>query len=97
MQIVSKKDSKEPIKKQIIIKNTAKIVKAINQRQFVFTEEINELALSSNDDEITQLIDSIEIYTYGTSKDLVRENEMINFGCVTKEKVKEQFKLATNS
>ena len=39
----------------------------------VFTEEINKIALSSNDDKIMQSIDSTEIYAYGTSKDLVNE------------------------
>ena len=42
-----------------------------SERHNAFTEEINEFALSSNDDKIVQLIDSIETYTYGTSKDLV--------------------------
>ena len=33
--------------------------------------------LSSNDDKRMESIDSIETYTYGTSKDLVREKEVI--------------------
>ena len=40
---------------------------------YVFTEEINKIALISNDDKRMQSIDSIETYTYGTSKDLVSE------------------------
>ena len=35
------------------------------------TEEINNIGLSLNDDEGMQLIDPIETYAYGTSKDLV--------------------------
>ena len=35
----------------------------------VSTEEINRIALSSNDDNRMHLIDSIETYAYGTSKD----------------------------
>ena len=36
-----------------------------------FTEEINEIALSSNDDKSIKSIDSAEAYAYGTSKDLI--------------------------
>ena len=35
----------------------------------IFTEEINEIALSSNEDKRMQSIDSIEIYAYGTTRD----------------------------
>ena len=41
----------------------------------VFTEEINKIALSSNDNKIMQSIDLIETHAYGTNKDLVSENE----------------------
>ena len=34
----------------------------------VFTEEVNKIALSLNDDRIMQTIDSIKTYAYGTSK-----------------------------
>ena len=37
----------------------------------VFTEEINKIALSSNDDKRMQSINSIETYAYGMNKDLV--------------------------
>ena len=40
----------------------------------VFTEDV---ALSSNDDKRMQLIDSIEMHAYGTSKVLVIEKEKI--------------------
>ena len=36
----------------------------------VFTEEINKIALSDNDNKRIKLIDSIGTYAYGTSKDL---------------------------
>ena len=39
----------------------------------IFTEEINKIALSSNNDKRMQSIDSIETYASGTSKDLVSE------------------------
>ena len=46
-----------------------------SNRHNVFTEEINKLALSSNDNKRIQSIDSIEIYTYVTIKDLVTGKE----------------------
>ena len=42
-----------------------------SERHNVFTEEINKIALSSNDDKRMQSIDSIETYAYGINKDLV--------------------------
>ena len=45
--------------------------------QNVFTEEISMIALSSNDNKRMQSFDSIETYTYETSKDLVSENKDI--------------------
>ena len=39
----------------------------------VFTEELNKTAVNANDDKIIQTIDSIETYSYETSKDLVSE------------------------
>ena len=41
-----------------------------SERHDVFTEEINKIALSSNDDKRMQSIDSTETYPYGTSKNL---------------------------
>ena len=46
-----------------------------SRRHNVFTEEINKLALSSNDDKRMKLIDSIETYACGTSKDLVSDKK----------------------
>ena len=51
----------------------------------VFTEEINKLALSSNIDKRMQSIDSIEIYSYGKSKDLVSEKEEIKCNNIIKQ------------
>ena len=33
----------------------------------VFTKEVNQIALSANDDKSVQSVDSIETYAYGTS------------------------------
>ena len=56
----------------------------------VFTEEINKLeeinkiALSSNDDKRKESIDQIETYAYGASKDLVSEKEEIKCNNIIK-------------
>ena len=41
----------------------------------VFTKDINKISSGSNNDKRMQSIDSIETYAYGTSTDLVFENE----------------------
>ena len=65
-----------------------------------FTEEINKIVLTSNDDKRMQSIDLIEIYAYGTGRDLIRGKEeskcnniikntkKINYDDVTKKKKK---------
>ena len=55
-----------------------------SERHIVFTEEINKIALSSNDDKRMQSIDSVETYAYGTSKDLVSEKEEIKCNNIIK-------------
>ena len=47
-----------------------------SESQNVFTEQI-KIALSLNINKRTQSIDLIETYVYGTSKDLVNEEEEI--------------------
>ena len=48
-----------------------------SERQNAFTEEINEIAHTSNDDKGMQSIDLIETCGYGTSKVLLRDKEEI--------------------
>ena len=50
----------------------------------VFTEEINKIALNSNDDKRMQSIDSIETYAYGTSKYLANEKKVIKCNNIIK-------------
>ena len=50
----------------------------------VFTEEINKIVLSSNDDKRMQLIDSIETYAYGSRKDLLSKKEDIKCNNIIK-------------
>ena len=54
--------------KKVILKTQLRFK---SERHNVFTEEINKIALSSNDDKRMQSIDSIETYAYGINKDLV--------------------------
>ena len=65
------------------ILNNKSILKAQQRfksgRHNVITEEINKIALRSNDDKIIQSIDSIETQAYGTSKDLVSEKEVTKY------------------
>ena len=55
-----------------------------SERHNVFTEEINKIALSSNDNKRIQSIDSIETDVYGTSKDLICKKEKIKCNNITK-------------
>ena len=43
----------------------------------IYTEEINNIALSSNDDKRLQTSDTIKTYPYGTNAFKVCENEML--------------------
>ena len=42
-----------------------------SKKHNVFTEEFNKIALSANNDNKTQSIDSIKTYVYGTRKDIL--------------------------
>ena len=57
-----------------MIKNLQKVIPLKSQQRFkhVFTEQVNKIALSANDDKRIQSIDSIKTYAYGTSKDKER-------------------------
>ena len=43
----------------------------------VYTEEVNKIALSSNDDKRIQIFDRITTYPYGTNAFKVCESEML--------------------
>ena len=69
-----KEDHKEFIKHYEVI---VKAQQRFRSEKHVFTEEINRIALSSNDGKRMQSISSIETYTYGMSNDLVCKKEEI--------------------
>ena len=47
------------------------------EKNNLFSEKINKIALNSNDGKTMQPLDSIERYVYGKRKDLVSEIEEI--------------------
>ena len=47
------------------------------ERHNFFSEVINKIALSTNDDKRIQLINSIERYAYGMSEDIIHDKEKI--------------------
>ena len=48
-----------------------------SEKHKVFTEEINKIALGSNDDKRIPSIDSTETYAHGMNKDLIWKKEKI--------------------
>ena len=56
-----------------------------SERHNVCTDEINKIALPTNHDEKMQSIDSTETYTFGTSKNLVSEKEVIKCNNIIKQ------------
>ena len=68
------------------IKNNKLILKAQqrlrSEKHNIFTEEINKMALSLNDDKRMQSVDLMETYAHGTSKDLCKKEE-IKFNNIT--------------
>ena len=55
-----------------------------SERHNIFSEEINKIALSSNDDKRIQSIDLIETYAYETKKVLVSDKEEIKCSNIIK-------------
>ena len=78
-----KEDQKEFVKNNKLILKTQQRFKS--ERHNVFTEEINKIVLSSSDDKRMQSIDSMETYTYGTSKDLTCKKEKVKRNDIIKQ------------
>ena len=56
-----------------------------SEKHNFFTEEINNIDLSSNDNKRMQSIDLTETYAYGTSKYLISEKEKIKYSNIIKQ------------
>ena len=95
-----KENHKEFIRKNRLILKSPKKFRTL--KHYLFTEEINKIALSADNDKIIKSIDSIQTYAYRASKDLMCKDEefkcdivikqyknMINFDDVTRENIKE--------
>ena len=68
-------DSLKNDHKELILKTQQRFK---SKRYNVFTEEIDKIALTSNDDKRMQSTDLIETYGYGTSKGLVSKKKRLN-------------------
>ena len=77
------KDQKKIAKNNKLILKTQQSFKS--DRRNVFTEEINKIALSSNDDKRMRATDSIETYAYGTNKDLKCKKEKLKRNNIIKQ------------
>ena len=55
-----------------------------SERDNDFTEKISKFAFLSDNDKRMQAIDSLEMYAYGTSKDIVSEKERIKCNNIIK-------------
>ena len=78
-----KEDPKGFIKNNKLILKTQQILES--ERCIVFTEEINKIALSSNDDKRMQSTHLIETCAYGTNKNLLCKKEEIKCNNIIKQ------------
>ena len=69
------KDQRKFIEKNKLILKSDQISKS--EKHKVFAEEINNIALGSNDDKRIPSIDSTETYAHGMNKDLIWKKEKI--------------------
>ena len=65
---------KDSLSNKIILKSQQRFK---SDHHKVYTEEINKIALSSNDDKRLQTSDRIKTYPYGTNAFKVCESEML--------------------
>ena len=80
---VLKENYKELIKNNKLTLRTQK--RFTSESHNIFTEEVNKISLSLNDDKRIQSIDSVETYAYGTNKDLICEKEEIKINSIIKQ------------
>ena len=51
----------------------------------VFPEGVNKILMNANNDKQIQSIDFIETYAYGTSENIIRKNEEVEYRIITKQ------------
>ena len=56
-----------------------------SEKHNLFTEEVNKIALSANDDKRIQSTNSVKAYAYGTSKHLAWKKEETTCSNITKQ------------
>ena len=78
-----KEDQKEFIKNNNLILKTQQ--RFNSKKHILFTEEINKIALSLNDNKRMQSLDSIERYAYRMNKNLVYKKEEIKRNHIIKQ------------
>ena len=78
-----KKNQKEFIKNIRLILKSQQKFRSVKHN--IFTEEVNKIASSPNDDKRIQSIESTKTYAYGTRKDLICKNEEIKCDNITKQ------------
>ena len=83
IDVGSLEDQKEFIKNNKLVLKTQRRFK--NEKHNVFTEVINKIALSSNDDKRIQSIDLVETYAYEMNKNLVYKKEEIRCNNIVKQ------------
>ena len=77
------KDQKQFIKANKLILKTQQRFRS--EKHNIFTEEINEIALSSNDNKKMQSTHLVEIYAYKMNKDLVNKKKQIKLNNIIKQ------------
>ena len=71
-QLVNKINQNPQKSNKLILKSQQSLRSQIHN---VFTEEVNKIDLSANDDKIMQSIDSVETCVYGTSEEKYTEKK----------------------
>ena len=70
-----RKNHKEFIKNNRLILTSQQIFRS--KKHNVFTEDVNKIVLSTDNDKRIQSIDSTETYVYGTNEEIIHEKEEI--------------------
>ena len=61
---------------QKLYKNSKLKQRFTGKKHNIFTEKVNKIVLSTNNDKRIQTVNSVGTYAYGTSKDLVKKKRL---------------------